>query len=142
MPGDAPPLAGDGASRSPRLSEVVREHLRKRHYSLRTERAYLGWIRRFVAFHDRRHPRDMGGPEVEAFLSHLAVARDVAASTQNQALAALLFLYRVVLGIELPWLDAITRARRPQRLPTVLAVEEVQRVLARLDGRAWTGATG
>jgi integron integrase len=140
-PVDAPTDSSEATARAPRLFEVVRAHLRKRHYSLRTERAYLGWIRRFIVFHDRRHPRDMGGPEVEAFLSHLAVARDVAASTQNQALAALLFLYRVVLGIELPWLDAVTRAKRPQRLPTVLSVAEVQRVLARLDGRDWLMAS-
>jgi integron integrase len=139
--GDAPAAERLEAAPPRRLSDVVREQLRKRHYSLRTERAYLGWIRRYVAFHGRRHPRDMGGPEVEAFLSHLAVARDVSASTQNQALAALLFLYRDVLGVQLPWLDQVTRASRPRRLPTVLSVEEVGRVLARLDGRDWLMAS-
>ena len=135
------PAGGTLPVRAPGLLEVVRDRLRTRHYSLRTERAYLGWIRRFVRFHGRRHPREMGGPEVEAFLSHLAVAQDVAAGTQNQALAALLFLYRHVLEVELPWLESVTRAKRPRRVPTVLAVEEVQRVLARLDGRDWLMAS-
>jgi integron integrase len=125
----------------PRLLDAVRNRIRVRHYSRRTERAYVGWIRRFILFHDKRHPREMGGPEVEAFLTHLAVVGDVAAGTQNQALSALLFLYRAVLEIELPWLDSVTRAKRPQRLPVVLTEAEVDRVLARLQGRDWLMAS-
>jgi integron integrase len=105
-----------------------------KHYSLRTEEAYLGWIGRFVKFHGRRHPRDMGAAEAEAFLSDLAVRRNVASSTQNQALAALLFLYKEVLGVDLPWLDGLARAKRPARLPTVLTVREAGAVLERIEG--------
>lgn len=118
----------------PRLLDRVREQLRLRHYSYRTEQQYVQWVRRFVLFHGRRHPAAMGGPEVEAFLSHLATVRRVSASTQNQALAALLFLYRHVLNVELPWLDEVVRAKRPQRLPVVLSPAEVAAVLAHLDG--------
>ena len=106
-----------------------------RHYSVRTERAYLQWIRRFILANGKRHPRDMGPREVEAFLSMLAVKGNVAASTQNQALSALLFLYRQVLGIELPWMDEVVRAKRPQRIPVVLTREEVTRLLALMEGR-------
>jgi len=116
------------------LFEVTKEKLRTRHLALRTERAYLHWIRRYVAFHKRRHPRDMGAKELETFLSHLATQDRVAASTQNQALQAILFLYRHVLNIELPWLEGVTRANRPKRLPVVLTVHEVRAVLAELDG--------
>src|SRR5579863_2767484 len=119
------------------LFEVAREKIRTRHLALRTEQAYLHWMRRYVKFHGRRHPRDMGAGEVEAFLTHLAVEAKVGASTQNQALQALLFLYRQVLGIELPWLENVTRASRPKRLPVVLSVAEVRSVLAQLDGTAW-----
>ncbi|MEJ2481481.1 MAG: integron integrase, partial [Acidihalobacter sp.] len=98
------------------------------------ETQYLQWIRRFILFHEKRHPREMGAPEVEAFLTHLAVQRQVSASTQNQALSALLFLYRDVLNIDLPWLADVTRAKRPQRLPVVLTRDEVQAVLARMSG--------
>ncbi|HEX7348063.1 MAG TPA: integron integrase [Rhodanobacteraceae bacterium] len=115
----------------------VRARLRFKHYSLRTEQAYLGWIRRFILASGRRHPREMGGPEVERFLSDLAVHGSVAASTQNQALSALLFLYREVLGCDLPWLENVVRAKRPRRLPVVLSQDEVHRLLAALDGRAW-----
>lgn len=111
--------------------------MRVRHYSLRTEGIYLAWIRRFILFSGKRHPRAMGGAEVESFLSHLAVQGKVAASTQNQALAALLFLYRQVLRIELPWMENVVRAKRPLRIPTVLSRDEVQRVLAHMDGRPW-----
>jgi integron integrase len=121
----------------PRLLEQVRRRLRVKHYSLRTEDIYLGWIRRFILANGKRHPREMGAPEVEAFLSELANRGRVSASTQNQALSALLFLYREVLGIELPWMDGVTRAKRPRRLPTVLSVAEVQAILARMDGRPW-----
>ena len=110
--------------------------MRTRHLALRTEYAYLQWMRRYVKFH-RRHPRDLGPAEVEAFLTHLAVASKVSASTQNEALQALLFLYRQVLGIELPWLKNVTRAARPRRLPVVLSVPEVRSVLAQLDGTCW-----
>ncbi len=119
----------------PRLLDQVRERLRVKHYSLRTEQTYVQWIRRFILFHGKRHPRDMGAPEVEAFLSNLATEKNVAASTQNQALSALLFLYREVLGVELPWLEGLTRAKRPKRLPVVLTVDEVKAVLSRLEGR-------
>ena len=117
-----------------KLLDQVRERIRLKHYSLRTEKAYLEWIRRFILFHGKRHPRKMGATEVEAFLSWLAVERNVAANTQNQALSALLFLYREILEIELPWLDEVTRAKKPQRLPTVLTVAEVRRVLAVMKG--------
>jgi integron integrase len=119
------------------LYEVSREKMRTRHFAYRTEQAYLHWIRRYVNFHSRRHPRDMGSSDVEAFLTHLAVDGHVSASTQNQALQALLFLYRRVLEIDLPWLENVTRARRPKRLPVVLTVAEVRSVLAQLDGAAW-----
>ncbi len=98
------------ATRPPRLLDQVRERCRLKHYSLRTEQAYAHWIKRFILFHSKRHPREMGAPEAEAFLTHLAVRENVAAATQNQALAAMLFLYREVLAVELPWLDGITRA--------------------------------
>lgn len=118
-----------------RLFDEVRRKLRLHHYSLRTERAYLGWIRRFIVDNNRRHPREMGGREVERFLSLLAVRGKVAPSTQNQALAALLFLYREVLGLRLPWMDSVVRAKRPLRVPTVLSREEVRLLLASMDGR-------
>jgi len=126
---------------APKLLDQVRERIRVRHYSLRTEDAYLHWIRRFIFFHGKRHPREMGGPEVEAFLSHLATEGRVAASTQNQALSALLFLYRDVLKVELPWLDGVVRAKRSQRVPVVLTENEVRGLLARLDGTKWLVAS-
>lgn len=118
----------------PRLLDMVRERCRVKHYSIRTEKRYIDWIRRFILFHDKRHPSEMGAVEIEAFLTHLAVQGNVAASTQNQALAALLFLYRDVLAIELPWLDGVTRAKKPARLPVVLTESEVRALLSRLDG--------
>ncbi|GMW07612.1 MAG: integron integrase [Gammaproteobacteria bacterium] len=121
----------------PRLLDQVRDRLRVLHYSYRTEQAYLAWIRRFILFNDRRHPESMGAPEIEAFLSYLATQRDVAAATQNQALSALLFLYKQVLNVELPWLDNVTRATRPKRLPVVLTPEEVRGVLVNLHGVYW-----
>jgi integron integrase len=123
-----------GAS-APRLMDQVRARVRLKHYSLRTERAYVAWIRRFIFANDKRHPRDMGAVEVERFLSSLAVEGQVAAGTQNQALSALLFLYREVLGIELPWMETIVRAKRPQRVPVVLSRDEVARLLALMEGR-------
>jgi integron integrase len=126
-----------GSSPPPRLLEAVTERLRVRHYSLRTERAYIGWIRRFILANDKRHPRELGTVEVERFLTSLAVQGEVTPSTQNQALSALLFLYREVLGIDLPWMENVVRAKRPRKLPTVLSRSEVQRLLAHLDGRNW-----
>jgi integron integrase len=118
----------------PRLLDRVRQALRARHLSRRTEEAYVAWIRRFIFFHNKRHPAEMGGPEVTKFLTSLAVDGQVAASTQNQALSALLFLYKEVLEVDLPWLDGIVRAKRPVRLPVVPTREEVRGVLQRLDG--------
>ncbi len=119
---------------APRLLDRVRDKIRLKHYSLRTEQAYTDWIRRFVLFHGKRHPAAMGAPEVEAFLTHLAVARHVSASTQNQAKSALLFLYREVLDAQLPWLDNVEQAKVPMRLPVVLTRQEVALVLDRLSG--------
>lgn len=121
----------------PRLLDRVRDRIRVKHYSIRTEEAYVDWIRRFILFHGKRHPQEMGAPEVEAFLTHLAVAGRVAASTQNQAKSALLFLYREVLSTELPWLDKVTQARAPKRLPVVLTRDEVAAVLAHMEGTQW-----
>jgi integron integrase len=118
----------------PKLLDQLRDRIRLKHYSIRTEAQYVQWARRFILFQHKRHPRDMGAREVEAFLTHLAVEGQVAAATQNQALSALLFLYREVLGIDLPWLDGVVRAKRPARLPVVLSGNEVQRVLDRMQG--------
>ena len=120
--------------RPPKLVDQVRQRIRTLHYSIRTEETYVDWIRRFILFHDKRHPKEMGAAEVEAFLSHLAVARRVSASTQNQARSALLFLYAQVLQIELPWLDGVVQAKKPERLPVVLTREEVAAVLTRMSG--------
>ncbi|GFE79569.1 hypothetical protein GCM10011487_15690 [Steroidobacter agaridevorans] len=122
---------------SPRLLDQVRELIRIRHYSIRTEQAYVQWIKRFILFHDKRHPLELGADEVTAFLSHLAVKRNVAASTQNQALNAILFLYRDVLTCKLPWLDGVQRAKKPQRLPVVLTRDEVRALLAQMQGTTW-----
>lgn len=124
-------------SNKPMLLDVVRQRLRLRHYSPRTEKSYVHWIRRFIRFHNRRHPRDLGKADIEAFLTHLAVDRKVSTSTQNQAFHALLFLYREVLEMELPRLDDVRRARKPRRLPEVLSPREVHRVLAMLEGKYW-----
>jgi integron integrase len=118
----------------PRLLDRVRHAIETRHYSRRTEKAYVHWIKRYIFFHGKRHPAEMGAAEVAAFLTSLAVQGKVAASTQNQALSALLFLYREVLGIDLPWLDEVVRAKRPLHLPVVLTREEVRAVPQRLDG--------
>lgn len=118
----------------PRLLDQVRDQIRLKHYSIRTERVYCEWVKRYIRFHKYRHPLEMGAAEVEAFLSDLAVRRDVSASTQNQALAALLFLYKQVLKQELPWLGEVVRAKKPARLPVVLSIDEVQRILNQLDG--------
>ncbi|MDD4967482.1 integron integrase [Halothiobacillus sp.] len=119
----------------PKLLDRVRAEIRVRHYSIRTEEAYIDWVRRFILFHHKRHPADMGAEEVGAFLSYLATERQVAASTQNQAKSALLFLYQKVLGVELPWLDEVITARSSKRLPVVLTPTEVRRLL---DGTSGT----
>lgn len=116
-----------------KLLDQVRDALHLKHYSIRTENSYVDWIRRFILFHGKRHPNEMGAPEVEAFLTHPAVKENVAASTQNQALSALLFLYREVLKKDLGPIGAL-RAKKPKRLPTVLTKEEVRRVLDHLSG--------
>ena len=117
-----------------RLLDEVRKAIRLRHFSYRTEKTYVDWIWQFVVFHDKQNPKLLGGAEVAKFLSHLAQERNVSAATQSQALAALLFLYKRVLNVDLPWIDNVVRASRPKRLPTVLGQEEVQSVLANLQG--------
>jgi integron integrase len=131
-----PPNSADKNTtfRPPRLLDQVRDKLRVKHYSIRTEQAYSDWIKRYIFFHDKRHPQDMGAQDIEAFLTHLAVVGKVSASTQNQAKSALLFLYREVLEMQLPWLDKVTQAKAPKRLPVVLTVSEVQAVLSHLSG--------
>lgn len=129
------------SSPPPRLLDQLRAQIRLRHYSVRTEKTYAQWVRRFVLFHDKRHPRDMGKPEIEAFLSYLAVDRKVSASTQNQAMSALLFLYREVLDMQPAWLEDVVRARRPPRLPVVLTSTEVQAILSRLSGASFLCAS-
>lgn len=129
------------ASERPRLLDTVRDAIRRRHYSLRTEERYVHWIKRFIYFSGRRHPRELGAAEVTGFLNHLARERNVAASTQNQALSALLFLYREALGTPLPWLDELERAQRPARLPTVLTRAEVRELLGRMRGTRWLMAS-
>ncbi len=117
-----------------RLLEQVRDKIRLKHYSYRTEQQYLSWIRRFILHNGKRHPREMSGREVEQFLSHLATDRQVSASTQNQALSAILFLYRQVLEIELPWLENVVHARRASRIPVVLSPKETTALLDHIDG--------
>ena len=135
-------VTGVGAGVRPvRLLDEVRRRLRLKHYSLRTEQAYLGWIRRFILANRKRHPRELGVVEVERFLSTLASEDQVAAGTQNQALSALLFLYRDVLSMDLPWMENVVRAKRPRRVPTVLSIAEVRQLLAALDGRSWLVAS-
>lgn len=112
----------------------MRDHLRTRHYSIRTETAYLDWVRRFILFHDKRHPAEMGAAEVAAFLTHLAVDRQVSASTQNQAKSAILYLYKEVLQVQLPWLDEVVQAKAPKRLPVVLTPTEVRELLMHMQG--------
>jgi len=124
-------------TQSPRLLDQVRGKIRLKHYSIRTEQAYVDWIKRFVLHFDKRHPDEMGAREVEVFLTHLAVQGRVAAATQNQAKAALLFLYREVLEQDLPWLQNVEQAKAPKRLPVVLTQDEVQAVLSRLSGTHW-----
>ena len=127
--------------RAPRLLEQVRDAIRRRHYSERTEETYVHWIKRFIYFSGKRHPATLGGEEVTAFLNYLARERTVAAATQNQALSALLFLYKEVIGQPLPWLDELERAKRPARVPSVLTRDEVSRLLANLRGSKWLMAS-
>jgi integron integrase len=124
-------------SPTPRLVDSIRAEIRVRHYSYRTEKAYVEWILRFIRFHGRRHPAHLGGEEVRQFLSHLATDLEVSAATQAQALAALLFLYKRVLRHDLPWIDNVVRAHRPKQLPTVLDKDEARRVIAHLRGDHW-----
>jgi integron integrase len=135
---DPPAVYGPGR---PRLLERVRLALRARHYSRRTESAYMHWIRRFILFHGKRHPGEMGEEEINAFLTHLATRDQVSASTQNQALSALLFLYRHVIQRQIGALGEVVRARRPQRLPVVLTRDEVRTVLGHLRGDKWLMAS-
>ena len=137
-PGPEPASAGPiaPAPRSGRLLDAVRTVIQARHYSRRTEKAYTGWIRRFILFHGKQHPKKMGHEEISAFLSHLATQRKVSASTQNQAMSALLFLYREVLDIQMDWVN-IVRAKRPFRLPVVLTRQEVRTLLEAMRGTPW-----
>ena len=118
----------------PKLLDQVRDRIRVKHYSIRTETQYVQWIKRFILYHGKRDPQEMSAAEVEAFLTHLAVEGRVSASTQNQALSALLFLYKEVLAIDLPWLGNVVRAKQPKRLPVVLTRSEVRDVLVRMNG--------
>ena len=120
-----------------RLLDQVRDIIRIKHYSIRTEQAYLQWIRRYILFHGKRHPSELGSEHLSTFLSHLAMRGNVAASTQNQALNAILFLYREVLKQKLPWVEGVQRAKRPQHLPVVLSRDEIKHVLAQLEGTVW-----
>ena len=128
----APPAPASGT----KLLDQVHAALRVAHYAKRTEESYVDWIRRFIVFHGKRHPREMGAGEVRAFLTHLAAEKNVAASTQNQALSALLFLYRVVLEVKLPWVEGFERVQRPPKVPVVFTKEEARAVLSRLTGSA------
>ena len=130
----AAPLGAPTAPGAPRLLDRLREAIRVRHYSIRTEAAYVDWARRFILFHDKRHPLEMGPAHVTAFLTHLAVQRQVAPATQNQAKSALLFLYRELLGVQMPWLDEIVAAKDRRRLPTVLTPGEARALLNEMSG--------
>ena len=123
----------DAVTPPPRLLDQLRERIRLKHYSIRTEHSYVQWVKRYIIFHGKRHPAEMGKSELEAFLTSLAVERNVSASTQTQALSALLFLYKEVLGLDFPWLTEVTRAKRPRRLPSVLTVDEVRRLMHAVD---------
>jgi integron integrase len=126
--------AGSPAPRAPKLLDRVRSRIRARHYSRRTERTYVNWIKRFIRFHDLKHPKDMGEAEINQYLSTLAVKGKVSSSTQNQALSAILFLYREVLDRDIPWMEGLVRAKAPKRLPVVMTRQEVQAVLGELSG--------
>ena len=138
-PQPEPPLnaQSEPQTAAPRLLDQLQARLRSLHYSIRTEHAYIDWARRFILFHGKRHPKDMGAAEVEAFLTHLAVNRNVSASTQNQARSAILFLYKQVLNCQLPWLSQLTSAKKSQHLPVVLTSREVRELLLQLHGTNW-----
>jgi integron integrase len=127
-------VTSETPGRKPKLLDQVRDVMRRKHYSIRTERTYIDWIRRFILFHNKRHPAEMAEVDVTAFLTSLARVGNVAASTQNQALSALLFLYKEVLKQEIGWLDNVERAKKPARLPVVLSSDEVQKILEHLHG--------
>jgi integron integrase len=127
-------IASLPAANKPKLLDQVRDVIRRRHYSIRTEQVYIDWIKRFILYHNKRHPKEMAEEEVAAFLTHLARDRNVAPSTQNQALSALLFLYKDVLKQEIGWLENVERAKKPSRLPVVLTRSEIKRVFAHLHG--------
>src|SRR5262245_47330214 len=129
--------AAEQAKPKPRLLDEVRSVARMRHLSLRTEQSYVAWIKRFIFFHQKRHPREMGETEIRQFISHLAVDVGITASTQTVALSALLFLYRDVLKKELPYVSNIERARKPKRVPTVFTRDETRRIFANLSGTYW-----
>jgi integron integrase len=124
-------------SSQPRLLDQVRDVIRLKHYSIRTEETYIGWIKRYIFFHDKRHPKDMGEIEIKAFLTNLAVNKNVAASTQNQAFNALLFLYREVLKQNFGDISDTVRAKKPKKLPVVFTKEEVRLIINQLDGNKW-----
>ena len=134
MPSMAPTIQTGISPGKPKLLEQVRDVIRRKHYSFRTEQTYIDWIRRFILFHGKRHPSEMAEAEVTEFLTYLARECKVAASTQNQALSALLFLYKEVLKQEIGWLDGVERAKRPARLPVVLTKDEVRKIFAHLHG--------
>ncbi|MEK7698792.1 MAG: integron integrase [Planctomycetota bacterium] len=123
------------------MLDQVQNTIRLKHYSIRTEQSYIQWIKRFIIFHNKRHPKDMGEKEITEFLTHLAVRENVSSSTQNQALCALLFLYREVLQEDIGWLDDIERAKRSKRLPVVFTREEAKKILLRLEGKKWLMAS-
>src|SRR6266699_5231296 len=127
-------VAGRPAENKPKLLDQVRNVIRIKHYSIRTEQAYVDWIKRFIIFHGKRHPAEMAEEEVAQFLTHLARDGNVAASTQNQALSALLFLYKEVFKQKIGWLEGVERAKKPMRLPVVLTREEVHKLFAHLHG--------
>jgi len=129
------------ASKPPHLLKALRDAIRLKHYSLRTEETYVQWIRRFIHFHGKRHPRELGATEVTAFLNHLVKNRDVATATHNQALSALLFLYSEVLAEPLAWLVGVERAKRPAPVPTVLRTAEIAAPLSRITGTKWLMAS-
>ena len=132
MPQNVPSSRPDD---KPKLLDQVRDVIRRKHFSLRTERIYCDWIRRYILYHQKRHPLEMGEAEITDFLTHLARDAQVAASTQNQALSSILFLYREVFQQRIGWLDAVERAKRPVRLPVVLTPDEARRVFLNLHGR-------
>lgn len=124
-------------ARSPRLLDQVRDVLRREHYSISTEKTYIQWIRRYIYFHNKEHPANLGSSHIEAYLSYLARHKNVSPSTQNQALNGILFLYRKVLKMELPWMNDIVRAKRKKRLPVVFTKSEVKALLSQFDGTKW-----